>query len=180
MTLSIWPLAWNTVLRVCFKVNKTKPKVDTYTNWPLYLVEPQVPSWTCLNSLWQIFNNVLEMFLRPFELRSGDCGDHLCTVNSFSWSRTQFEMIWALWHNSLDRNHHQHLGSLWCLNAAHLVPRGLKCTRNVSPTPFHHQHQLEPLIQGGMVHAFMLITPNSDPTIWMSPQKSTKFYITSV
>lgn len=34
------------------------------------------------------------------ELRSGDCGGHLCTVNS-SCSRNQNEMIWALWHGAL-------------------------------------------------------------------------------
>ncbi len=30
-------------------------------------------------------------------LRSGDCGGHLSEVNSFSCSRNQSEMIWALW-----------------------------------------------------------------------------------
>ncbi len=31
-------------------------------------------------------------------LRSGDCGGHLSKVNSFSCSRNQSEMIYALWH----------------------------------------------------------------------------------
>ncbi len=34
-------------------------------------------------------------------LRSGDCGGHLSKVNSFSCSRNQSEMIWALWHGAL-------------------------------------------------------------------------------
>ncbi len=34
-------------------------------------------------------------------LRSGDCGGYLSKVNSFSCSRNQSEMIWALWHGAL-------------------------------------------------------------------------------
>ncbi len=34
-------------------------------------------------------------------LRSGDCGGHLSKLNSFSCSRNQSEMIWALWHGAL-------------------------------------------------------------------------------
>ncbi len=34
-------------------------------------------------------------------LRSGDYGGHLSKVNSLSCSRTQCEMIWALWHAAL-------------------------------------------------------------------------------
>ncbi len=46
-----------------------------------------------------------------------------------------------------------------------------KCAKKISPTPLHHQ-QPEPLRQGRMIHAFMFFTPNSDPNIWMSQQKS--------
>ncbi len=49
---------------------------------------------------------------------------------------------------------------------------GTKCAKKIPPTPLHHHHQPEPLRQGRMIHAFMFFTPNSDPTIWMSQQKS--------
>ncbi len=47
-----------------------------------------------------------------------------------------------------------------------------KCATKISPTLLNHHQQPEPLRQGRMIHAFMFFTPNSDPTIWMSQQKS--------
>ena len=43
-----------------------------------------------------------------------------------------------------------------------------KCAKKISPTLLHHQ-QPE---QAGWIHALMFFTPNSDPTIWKSQQKS--------
>ncbi len=47
-----------------------------------------------------------------------------------------------------------------------------KCATKISPTLLNHHQQPEPLRQGRMIHAFMFFTPNSDPIIWMSQQKS--------
>ncbi len=58
---------------------------------------------------------------------------------------------------------------LWCLNNVQLALRGPKCVKKIYPTSLHHHHQPEPLRQGRMDPCF---TPNSDPTIWMSQQKS--------
>ncbi len=44
-----------------------------------------------------------------------------------------------------------------------------------SPTPLHHYTTTTSLnrwVKAGWIHAFMFFTPNSDPTIWMSQQKS--------
>ncbi len=54
---------------------------------------------------------------------------------------------------------------------AQLVLRGPKCAKNIS----HHYTTTSSLNRwdkAGWIHAFMFFTPNSNPTIWMSEQKS--------
>jgi len=76
-------------------------------------------------------------------------------------------------HKGVDMVSKQYLGRLWHLNNAQLALRGPKCAKNISSTPLHQQ----PLIQGRMDPCFHMFTPNSDPTIWMSQQKSRLFPI---
>lgn len=52
-----------------------------------------------------------------------------------------------------------------------LILRDPKCTKKISPTSSHHNHQSELFINAVWSHAFMLFTLNSDPTIQMSQQK---------
>lgn len=75
----------------------------------------------------------------------------LSTINSFSCSLNQFEMIWSLWRGILScwkqpsedmysvvikglSGQQQCLGSLWCLNDAHLMLRSPKCTKKLPNT----------------------------------------------
>ncbi len=121
--------------------------------------------------------------------RSGDCGGHLSKVNSLSCSRTSlrwFELVtWCIillevairrWahcsHKKDGYGQQQYSGGLWHLNNAQLVLRGPKCAKKISPTPLHHHQQLNRWDKAGWIHAFIFFTPNYDPTIWMSQQKS--------
>lgn len=45
----------------------------------------------------------------------------------------------------------------------------LTCAKRAFPTALNYLHQLT--INQGLVHGFMLLTPNSDPPICMSQQK---------
>ncbi len=48
----------------------------------------------------------------------------------------------------------QYSGRLWRLNDAQLVLRDPKCAKKISPTPFQHHNQPEPLRQGRMDPCF--------------------------
>ncbi|XP_073795600.1 mucolipin-3 isoform X6 [Danio rerio] len=106
-------------------------------------------------------------------LSSGDCGGHLSTVNSSSCSRNQSEMTCCviLLEVAIRRwRHCAHKGmdmvssntQVGCGVDAQLV---LMDPKKISPTPLHHHHQPEPLTQGRMIHAFMLLRPNCEPSI---------------
>ncbi len=122
-------------------------------DWDLVTVEAIWVKWTHCH--------VQETSLRWFELcdmvhyPAGSTSEDGCTVviKGWTWSATI-------------------LSRLWRLNYAQLVLRGPKCAKKISLTPLHHHHQPEPLRQGRMIHAFMFFTANSDPSIWMSQQKS--------
>lgn len=102
-----------------------------------------------------------------------DCRDHLSKVNSWSCSRNQLDIIWALWHgvlscqkhpskmgtlwSEMDRHgHQQYPGPLWLLNYAQLVLKGSKCAKEISPTRLYH-HQPELLIKGRLHPCFHVI-----------------------
>ena len=107
-----------------------------------------------------------------FGLRSGDCGGHLSTVNSSSCSRNQSEMI-ELYDmlrypagSSIRRwRHCAHKGmdmvssntQVGCGVDAQLVLMSPKCAKKTSPTPLHHHHQPELLIQGRLDPCFHVV-----------------------
>ncbi len=108
-------------------------------------------------------------------LKSGDCGGHLSKVNSLSCSRNQSEMIKALWHGAL---------SCWmgtnCMSTrvfswhtlGPLVPIEHRLNATAYPSIFvDHVHPFMTTVPMG-TDGSMFFTPNSDPTIWMSQQKS--------
>ncbi len=89
---------------------------------------------------------------------------------------------WALWHGDLlevvsedgytvvikgwTMIEQQYSGRLWRLNNAQLV------LRKYPPHHYTTTTSLNRWDKAGWIHAFMFFTPNSDPTIWMSQQKS--------
>ncbi len=66
----------------------------------------------------------------------------------------------------------QYSGRLWRLNNAQLVLKGPKCAKKYPPHHYTTTSSLNRWDKAGWIHAFMCFTPNSDPTIWMSQQKS--------
>ncbi len=66
----------------------------------------------------------------------------------------------------------QYSGRLWRLNNAQLVLMAPKCAKNIFPHHYTTTTSLNHWDKAGGIHAFMFFTPNSDPTIWMSQQKS--------
>ncbi len=124
-------------------------------------------------------------------LRSGDCGDRWSTLNSCHVRETSLRWfeVCDMVHYPAGSSHQklgytvvikgrdghgpqQYSGRLWHLSDTQLVVGGPKCAKKISPTPLHHHHQPEQFNKGGWIHAFMLFTPNSGPTIWMSQLKS--------
>ncbi len=56
------------------------------------------------------------------------------------------------------------------MNKAKLVLSDPKCAKKYPP--HHYTTSLNRWDKAGWIHAFMIFMPNSDPTIWMSQQKS--------
>ncbi len=123
-------------------------------------------------------------------LISGDCGGHLSKVNSLScsskpvwddlsfvtWSIILLEVAIRRWvhcsHKGMDIGQLQYSGRLWRLNDAQLVLRAQRVPRKYPPHHYTTTTSLNHWDKAGWIHAFMFFTPNSDPTIWMSQQKS--------
>ncbi len=58
------------------------------------------------------------------------------------------------------------------LNDASIGTKGPKVCQENIPTHHYTTTSLNRWDKPGWIHAFMFFMPNSDPTIWMSPQKS--------
>ncbi len=155
-----------------------------------------------LNSLWQRFSKLLETIFRDFSpkhhtVAADWLAAHLRGESRVSqhpkstlldWdlvtcSRNQFEMIWALCHGALScwKPHCCHK-AMDMVNNNTQVGCGVKTVLNwywgaqnvPRKYPSHHytSRSLILLYKTGWIHAFMLFTPNSDPTIWILQWKS--------
>lgn len=99
----------------------------------------------------------------------GACRGRLSAVSSSSCSRNQFGIIGALWHWCLCCSKEpSKIRTLWSLRDERSQqqysgrPRYLNDAENMST---HHQQLPQLLIQAGWIHAFMLLTPNTDFSI---------------
>ncbi len=101
-----------------------------------------------------------------------------------AWCIILLEVAIRRWvHCSHKGNGHgqkQYSGRLWRLNNAQLDLRAQSVPRNIPPTPLHHHTPAWNRETCGMDPCFHVLTPNSDPTIWMSQQKSKTYQTDNV
>lgn len=80
----------------------SKPRSNRKRHWPAALLGP--PWWYQAGPFCSFRTALIPGgtdLVSSIRLTPGDCGSHLRTVNSLSWSSNQFRMIWALWHGAL-------------------------------------------------------------------------------
>ncbi len=118
-------------------------------DWDLVTVEAIWVKWTHCH--------VQETSLRWFEL---------CDMVHYPAGSSHQKMVHCS-HKRMDMvsNNTQ----LWCFNNAKLVQ---SVPRKYPPHHYNTNTSLNHWDKAGWIHVFMFFTPNSDPTIWMSQQKS--------
>lgn len=126
-----------------FLMNEEPPQEVNKT--VLYSLVYRPPFWfhNCLNSLWHWLNKLLET--------------RRCAILLEAAVGKQG----TLWSQRDGHGRQQCSGKLWCLRNSELGLRGTKWAKKISHTP-----------QIWWIHAFMMVTPNSDSAILMSQQQS--------